>query len=431
MRCLNRVFWLLALCPLFAQGAGTNFQITSFNPTGQIAWTNSFTNGVCTVESAARITNPATWTPLQNFFTTNSASAGTFAPPPGSNFFRLRTVDISTNTPFAYTNLVQSYGLLHTVAGSGLDPGTDNINYWQSTFEGGYATNAVLSRPHFAMADDAGNIYIVDKNSHAVEKVTTNGLIYTVAGTHALGDGPDTPAGATLVAMSSPNGLWVRGDGTFYVMDTGNGKIRRVSTNGVMTTLFTDPNGIDGGRGLWVKDDETLVYYASGKDLRQWSPAGGSMNLNTKFNNLGNLIPSGTNIVATDRDDNTVWLVSTNTGKRTLLFGNGGTALAVDNTPALTNALYGVRGVWQPPTGGYFLATDYAAQFLYVDGLGILHIYVNGYGNSHAGDGQWFNTPGFKLGELRSVSMDKHGNLLIVENDLGFVRKIDFQRLTP
>ncbi len=105
----------------------------------------------------------------------------------------------------------------------------------------------------------------------------------------------------------------------------------------------------------------------------------------------------------------------------------------MDGSLALTNSLYGVRGVWQPPTGGYFLATDYGAQFLYVDTAGVIHIFVNGYADSHAGDGQWFynNPPGYKFGQLRSVSMDNQGNLIIVENDTGYVRRIDFQRLKP
>jgi hypothetical protein len=166
--------------------------------------------------------------------------------------------------------------------------------------------------------------------------------------------------------------------------------------------------------------------------LRQWTPGGGSVNLNSQFNDLGNIIISGTNLVATDRSDNTVWLVTTNNGTRTLLFGNGGTNLVVDGTLAVTNALYGVRGVWQPPIGGYFLATDYAAQLLYVDIAGVIHIFVNGYADTHAGDGQWFYSPdSYKFGQLRSVSMDNQGNLLIVENDIGYVRRIDFQRLSP
>jgi hypothetical protein len=438
LKITKRLFWLLIFGPMLAHAGGYDFQITSLSLNGQISWTNAFTSGVCTVEAAGRLNSSngqTVWIPLQNYFTTNSAGAGVFPPAPGNGFLRLRAVEISTNTPQAFTNLVQSYGLLHTIAGNGdagySQPGQDGTNYWRPGFEGGYATNAALSRPHFAMADNFSNVFIVDKDSDSVLKVTPDGRIHTVAGTHSISNGPDGSTPATAVGMNLPNGLWVRGDGTVYVLDTGNGKVRRLDTNGMMTTLFTDSKGISGGRGLWVKDDESLIYYCSGAHLRQWTPGGGSVNLNSAFNDLGNIIVSGTNIVATDRGDNTVWLVNTNNGVRTLLFGNGGTNLVVDGTLAATNGLYGVRGVWQPPIGGYFLATDYGAQFLYVDITGVIHIFVNGYADDHAGDGQWFYTPGYKFGQLRSVSMDRQGNLLIVENDTGYVRRIDFQRLTP
>jgi hypothetical protein len=273
---IKKLFWVLLASPVLAQAAGTNFQISAFQSSGQIAWTNAFTSGVCTVEAATQLngSNGATvWVPQQNYFTTNAAGAGSFPVTPGNNFFRLAAVNLSTNSPLAFTNLVQSYGILHTIAGSGADSGMDNVNFWQPGFEGGYATNATLSRPHFAMDDNAGDIFIVDKNSDAVEKVTADGRIHTVAGTHAIGNGPDNSAPATSVAMSQPNGLWVRSDGTVYVLDTGNGKVRRLDTNGMMTTLFTDSSGISGGRGLWVKDDESLVYYASENNLMQSSAA--------------------------------------------------------------------------------------------------------------------------------------------------------------
>ena len=424
---------------MLAQAAGTNFQISAVNLNGQIAWTNAFPSGVCTVEAASgliAINGQTNWIPQQNYFTTNSAGVGGFLLSPSNGFFRLLAVNIFSNTPQAFTNLVESYGILHTIAGNGdagySDPGEDVTNYWQPGFEGGYATNAALSRPHFAMEDNSSNVFIVDKDSDSVLKVTPDGRIHTVAGTHVIGIGPDYLTNATTVALNTPNGLWVRGDGTVYVLDTGNSKVRRLDTNGMMTTLFTDSKGISGGRGLWVKDDESLVYYASGSHLRQWTPGAGTATLNSQFNDLGNIIISGTNIVATDRSDNTVWLVTTNNGTRTLLFGNGGENLVVDGSRAVTNGLYGVRGVWQPPIGGYFLATDYGAQFLYVDVTGVIHIFVNGQNDDHAGDGKWFYSPtSYYFGQMRSVSMDNQGNLIIVENDLGYVRRIDFHRLTP
>jgi hypothetical protein len=47
-------------------------------------------------------------------------------------------------------------------------------------------------------------------------------------------------------------------------------------------------------------------------------------------------------------------------------------------------------------------------------------------------DGGWFYSPtSYFIGQGRSMTMDSEGNLIIVENDTGCVRKIDFHRLTP
>jgi sugar lactone lactonase YvrE len=426
---------VLTLAGLNVSAAAAAFQIVPVGAGGSLMWTNVFTDGICTVEATGPLVGTIrsnAWQCQQSFFATNAVGAGAASLSATQRFFRVLAVDVSAGTPVGFTNLVHSYGLLHTVAGSGNDPGTDDVNYWQSGFEGGFATNAALSRPHFAMADGAKNIFIVDKNSFSVLKVTPDGLIHTVAGTHATGNGPDTATPALNVALNQPNGLWVRNDGTFYVLDTGNNKVRRVDTNGVMTTLFTDSKSMGNGRGLWVRNDEQLIYYCAGTDFRQWTPTGGILTLNKKFNDLGCFVltANGT-IVVTDRGANTVWSVNPNGGSRTLLYGDGGTNLVADGTLALTNSLYGVRGIWIPPFGGYLLATDYGEQFLYVDASGIIHVLMSGSLNMHAGDGQWFYSPGYKLGQMRSVSMDNLGNILLVENDLGYVRKIDFHRLFP
>ena len=253
-------------------GANGSFQITGPILNSNVSWTNAFFDGVCTLEGTSQLRNGGvTWTPLKNFFTTNYAGSGSFSPLPGNAFYRLRAVDISFDTPLAFSNLVQSYGLLHTLAGNGVDSGLDNVSFWNPVFEGLSATNVTLSRPHIAMADPAGNIFIADKNSHSVLKITTDGRIHTVAGAHSAGNGPDIATPGTQVALNQPNGLWVRSDGTVYILDTGNGKVRRLAPGGTMTTLFTDAGGISIGRGLWVRDDEALVYYASQTKLRQWT----------------------------------------------------------------------------------------------------------------------------------------------------------------
>jgi len=425
-----------AVVTLIVQVGGP-FRISSFADDGLLRWTNAFSAGVCTVESASEPRGP--WLPLLNYFTTNSGGAASLGSPTHNTFYRLLAVDVSAVNPSGFDNLTRSYGNLHTVAGSGLDGGVDGSNYWVSSFEGGYATNAALSRPHIALADLSGNLFIVDKNSHSVLKVTPDGRIHTVAGTHVSGNGPDTPTTATNVALSFPNGLWLGTDGMVYILDTGNSKVRWLDTNGVLSTLFTDTGGITTGRGLWVRDDRKLAYYSDGQYLKKWTPGASPASVNkSNFNELGNfVVDAAGNLIVTDRGANQVYLLPTsgaNAGKPTVLFGNGSTNNAVDGTLASTNALNEVRGVWPVPTGGYLLGTDQGSQVLYVDPAGILHILVNGTysSSSHSGDGQWFYSPTInKASEVRSVTMDTEGNIFIVENDVGYVRRIDFLRLTP
>jgi hypothetical protein len=411
--------------------------ISPLDRSGGFSWSGAFTNGICTVESASTITSRMTnlWRVQQSYFTTNATGQGVLPVNADNRFFRLLAADISPNTPLGYTNLLQSYGNLHTIAGNGAG-GTDGVNYWQSGFEGGYATNAALSRPHFAMADDAGNVFIVDRDSHSVLKVNPDGRIYTVAGTHVAGFNGDGPAPATSLKLYQPNGLYAHGDGTFYILDTGNARVRRVDTNGTMTTLFTVPGGIGTGRGLWVNAAESKVGLCDGTTVKYWTPNGGLITLNTNFIDLGNLIPSSKekNLWVTDRGDDKVYKVDISgsvIGTRTLVYGQGHGKPVVEGTSAVTNCLNGVRGIWRLPTDGYLLALHEGSQVLCVDPADIVHVFVAGQNGAHSGDGQWFHSLGYKLSQARSVTMDSQGNILIVEGDFGYVRRIDFQRLTP
>ena len=61
----------------------------------------------------------------------------------------------------------------------------------------------------------------------------------------------------------------------------------------------------------------------------------------------------------------------------------------------------------------------------------VLHILLNGADGAHSGDGQWFYTTAATISETRSVTLDLSGNLLVVENDVGYVRRVNFLRLAP
>ncbi len=324
--------------------------------------------------------------------------------------------------PDEFAALAASFGILDTLAGKGA---TDGDNGWRSSFEGGPARDAELSAPHNALGDDAGNVYIADKEGHGIRKVTPDGEIFTVAGTSGAGNGSDEPGPGTERALRNPNGIWVRGDGTVYILDLDNEKVRRLAPDGQLTTLFTVP-GLTLGRGLWVADDESLAYVSSGDELKRWTPGSGPGDGVTThasgFSRLANIsVDREGNVIATDQGRHTVFKVALD-GTYEPIAGNGTTTGGGDGEPALETGLNEVRGVWLIENGGYFLATHEGSQVWYVDSRGTIHLFLDGSRGAHAGDGEPFDTAGEKVSEVRNVTMDRQGNLLVTENDNGFVR---------
>ena len=339
--------------------------------------------------------------------------------------------ELVKKTASGFNNFTQGFGLLTTVAGAG---GTtiSPSNKWDPASEGGPATNAWLSRPHIAMADRAGNIYIADKEAHGIRKVTPDGTIHTVAGTNQPGFGTTNPAPATTVALNNPNGIWVRPEGSFYILDRDNGLIRKVDTNGLCTLVVNNGGAIPEGRGLWVSPDETLLYYCAGTQVKRWDTTNGLTVLAHNFLQLGNLAmdPQG-RLAVTDRKGNRVYRLESD-GSRTVIAGDGSAFNGGDGHLATATGLWEVRGIWFLPTGAYFLATDSGNQVWYVDTQGFIHLFLNGNNVSHTGDGAWFYDPSTpKVSKVRQITMDYENNLIITENDAGYIRKVQFLPSSP
>lgn len=322
-----------------------------------------------------------------------------------------------------FSEFASNYGTLSTIAGVGA---IDNkgVNGWLAEYEGGSAIEAELSRPHFAMADSMGYIYVADKDAHGIRRISPEGLITTVAGTSISGDSGDGVA--TDQQLSSPNGIWVKADGTFFILDMGNGKIRKVDTKGNIVTVVHDPEGISLGRGLWVSHDEKLLYYVSGSTIKKWTQEDGIVSYATGFSSPGHILvdPSGY-LVVTDRGANRVYRLFDD-GTREIIAGNGLASGGGNGFKAIETGLSGVRGIWFLEDQSYLLATHEGSQIWHVDTAGIINIFLDGLKGDayHSGDGEHFQTPGYKISEARGISVDYDGNIIITENDRGFIRKI-------
>ncbi len=327
------------------------------------------------------------------------------------------------------------------------------INFWSSAFENQPAVNATLSNPHMAQADAYGNIYIADKSSHAILKITTDGLIHTYAGTHLAGFNGDGPAQATTLQLNNPNGLFVLPDGTLYLLDPGNRRIRRVGIDGVMTTIVYDPetDWYPSGRALWVRADEQLIYYAdefiplvipgpaNGAVIKQWTPTGGIVTLCDKatgFVNPGNIAvnPVDGKLYVTDRaeDDTTntlsgLWRID-GTNTRVRVLGNNSANPAADGGLATSSYIKQVRGIAFLPNGAYFVCGHKDGSIWYVDTAGVLHRYI--YGNGTKDNYSPSNgihppiTSQVYMCQPRAVTISPDGNLIGVSNDSGFVFKV-------
>ncbi len=114
--------------------------------------------------------------------------------------------------------------------------------------DGGAATAAKLSAPGGVFVDSNGVVYIADTGNNRIRKVLTTGVISTIAGKDSAGfsgDGGD----ATAAKLRSPTAVFARG-GFVYIADTGNNRIRRIDASGKIATIA----GKDTTAGLFIDD---------------------------------------------------------------------------------------------------------------------------------------------------------------------------------
>lgn len=114
------------------------------------------------------------------------------------------------------------------------------------TGDGGAATAATLFGPTALAIDAANTVYIADAGNHAIRKVTSDGTITTIAGIGTKGfSGDGGPA--TSAQLAAPDGVAVADDGTVFISDRLNSVIRKIALDGTITTIVG--NGVRGYKG--------------------------------------------------------------------------------------------------------------------------------------------------------------------------------------
>jgi len=139
---------------------------------------------------------------------------------------RIRKVDANT-------------GIISTIAGMG---------HFGSTGDGGPATAARLAAPSNIVVDPIGNIYFIEALSHKIRLIDDTGKISTVAGNGTAGFAGDGGL-AINASLSYPSGLLLDAGGNLYIGDYGNNRVRKIDTNGFISTFAGNGTAAFAGDG--------------------------------------------------------------------------------------------------------------------------------------------------------------------------------------
>lgn len=191
-----------------------------------------------------------------------------------------------------------------------------------SGFADGRTENAKFRSPRGMTIDASGNLFIADIFNYKIRKISINGDVTTVAGTtRGFADGQ-----ASNAQFDLPSGIVLDKAGNLFVADLGNHKIRKISPDGLVSTLAGSTQGFADGQGTAAKfnitnritiDGEGNLFVSDFDKIRKISSTGlvttvaGSttgfkdgIGSSAQFNNIhGITIDKLGNLYVTDNDD--------------------------------------------------------------------------------------------------------------------------------
>ncbi len=337
---------------------------------------------------------------------------------------------------------VNTSGVITTIAGLG------SLGF---SGDGGPAIAAAIHRVTGVAVDPFGNVILADSPNQRVRQISTDGIINTIAGNgkfRFIGDGG--PANAA--PLRDPTGVAADPMGNFYIADAANLRIRKVSSSGVITTIAgngTDGFSGDGGPALLAALSDLLslaadsagnVYFAdfyrarvrrvsadgtistiAGNGVSGFSGDGGPATSAMLSNPQGVAVDSSGNLYIADYSNNRIRKVSAS-GIISTVAGNGARGFSGDGGPAISAMLNGPYDVAVDSLGALYIADRSNNRVRKVSTSGTISTVAgNGTGGA-SGDGG--PAIAAALDQPRSIGVDPFGNLFIGDNSNPNIRKV-------
>ena len=274
--------------------------------------------------------------------------------------------------------------------------------------------------PQDVAMDNAGNFYVADDYNRTVRQISASGAVTTLAGTPGqYGTADGTGAAAQF---ANPVSLTVDQTGIIYLVDAGVNTIRRITQNGVVTTLAGTPNtgGTADGTGASARFSNPIgirvtpsgaLYLADNNRIRSITPTGTVSTIYTGQTQLAfPAIDAGGNILATDLNLKAAVTINASTGAQTVLANGFQNPVGLGIAPAGTTA-----------AGTLYITDEFACTVSAVAPGATLSILAGASGQCSAGDGTGaaarFYLP-------TGMSVDHSGTLFVADPGNESIRKI-------
>jgi sugar lactone lactonase YvrE len=256
----------------------------------------------------------------------------------------------------------------------------------------GTGAAAGLANPWGVAADSSGNLYVADTDNHTIRRITTDGGVSTwagLAGVNGSADGTGSDA-----RFYQPQGVAVDSAGNVYVADTGNYTIRKITPDGAVSTLAGSP-------GMAGSTD------ASGGNARFYEPEGIGVN------------SSGTVIYVADTWNHTIRQV-TSAGAVTTFAGSAG-SFGTNNGTGSSAQFYQPQGIAIDGAGNVYVGDTGNQTIRKITSAGVVTTLAGSAGTYGTGDG---TGTGAQFWAPQGLALDSGTNLYVADSFNNTIRKV-------